>query len=119
MLSRKKKLTILEYKQCSSDLVNNLSIFIISHNYYELPKKTLRANGNIHHIFKPNKFRDAQNLYQDKASRDMNLNEFKYLTSIFWDEQYQPHTIVMAKDKHTGRYRLGLKSLFIPDTNPF
>ena len=30
---------------------NNLSIFIISQDYYELPKKTIRANGNIYHIF--------------------------------------------------------------------
>ena len=56
---------------------NNLSIFIISQNYYELPKWTIRANGNIYHIFKPNNFRDVQNLYQDKASMDMNLNEYK------------------------------------------
>ena len=34
----------------------NLSIFIISQDYYELPKKTIRANGNIYHIFKPNNF---------------------------------------------------------------
>ena len=26
---------------------NNLSIFIISQDYYELPKRTIRANGNI------------------------------------------------------------------------
>ena len=24
----------------------------------------------------------------------------------------------MTKDKYTGRYRLGLNSLFVPDTNP-
>ena len=30
---------------------NNLSIFIISQDYYELPKKTIRANGNIFHLF--------------------------------------------------------------------
>ena len=47
---------------------NNLSIFIISQNYYELPIRTIRANGNIYHIFKPNNFRDVENLYQDKAS---------------------------------------------------
>ena len=34
----------------------NLSIFLISQAYYELPKKTIRANGNIYHIFKPNSF---------------------------------------------------------------
>ena len=35
---------------------NNLSIFVISQDYYDLPKKTIRANGNIYHIFKPSNF---------------------------------------------------------------
>ena len=66
----------------------NLSIFIISQNDFELPKRTIRANGNVYHIFKPNKFREVQNLYQDEASMDMTLNEFKYLTSTCWNEKY-------------------------------
>ena len=98
---------------------NISSVFIISQDYYELPKRTIRANGNIYHIFKPNKFRDAQNLYQDKASMDMTLNEFKYLTSTCWNEKYQPLTIDMTKDKFTGQYRLGLNSIFVPDSSPF
>ena len=57
---------------------NNLSIFIISQDYYELPKRTIRANGNIYHIFKPKNFRDVLNLYQDKSSMDITLNEFYY-----------------------------------------
>ena len=68
---------------------NNLSIYIFSQDYYELPKRNVRANGNIYHTFKPNNFRDVQKLYQDKASMDMRLNEFKYLTSICWDKKYQ------------------------------
>ena len=67
---------------------NYLSIFKISRDYYELPKRTIRANGNIYHIFKPNNCRDVQNLYQDKASMDMTLNDFKYLTSTLWSEKY-------------------------------
>ena len=98
---------------------NNLSIFIISQDYYELPKRTIRANGNIYHIFKPNNFRDVQNLYQDKASMDMTLNEFKLLTSTCWNRSYQPLTIDMTKNAYDGRYRLGLKSIFVPDTSPF
>ena len=35
---------------------NNLSIFIISQDYYELSKKPIRCNGNFFHIFKPNNF---------------------------------------------------------------
>ena len=92
---------------------NNLSIFIISQDYYELPKRTIRAKGNSDHIFKPNSFTDVENLFQDKASMDMTLDEFKLLTFVCWNEKYQPRTIDMTKDKYTGRYRLGLKSLFV------
>ena len=98
---------------------NNLSIFIISQDYYELSKKTIRCNGNIFHIFKPNNFRDVINLYQDKSSMDMTLKEFKLLTSICWNKNYQLLTTDMTKDKYTGRYRLGLNSAFVPDSSPF
>ena len=77
---------------------NNLSFFIISQDYYELPKRTIRANGNIYHIFKPNYFRDVQNLFQDKASMNMTVNEFKYLTSTCWDKKNQPLIIDMTED---------------------
>ena len=98
---------------------NNLSTFVISQDYYELPKKTIRANGNIYHIFKPNNFLDVRNIYQDKASMDMTLDEFKYLTNTCWNKSYQPLTIDMTKDKYTGRYRLGLNSIFVPDSSRF
>ena len=87
----------------------NLCTFVKSQDYYELPKRTIRANGNIYHIFKPNNFLDVRNIYQDKASMDMTLDEFKYLTSTCWNEKYQPLTIGMTKDEYTGRYRLGNK----------
>ena len=98
---------------------NNLSIFIISQVYYELGKKTIRCNGNIVHIIKPNNFRDVLNLYQDKSSMDVTLNEFKLLTSTCWNEKYQPLTIDMTKDKYQGRYRLGLNSIFVPNSSLF
>ena len=84
---------------------NSFSIFIISQDYYELPKRTIRVNGNIYHIFKPNNFRDVLNLYQNKASMVITLNEFKDLTSTCWDEKYQPLTIDMTNHKHRSRYR--------------
>ena len=45
---------------------NNKSLFISHRDDYELPKRTIRSNGNIYHIFKPNIFRGAQNLDQEK-----------------------------------------------------
>ena len=98
---------------------NNLSLFIISQDYSELPKRTVRANGNIYHIFKPNNFRDVQNLYQDEASMEMTLVEFKYLTSTCWNGQYQPLTIDMTKNKYCGRCRLGINSIFVRNSSPF
>ena len=50
---------------------------------------------------------------------DMTLDEFKYLTSTCWNKNYQPFTIDMTKDKYQGRYRLGLNSIFVPNTSPF
>ena len=79
---------------------NNLSIFIISQEYHELPKRTIRANRSICHIFKPNNFRDVQNLFRNKVS-------------------YQLLTINMTKDQYRGRYRLGLNSIFVPNSSPF
>ena len=96
-----------------------LSIFIISQDYHELPKKTIRANGNISHLLKPSNFLDVRNIYQDKASMHMTLNEFLYLISTSWNEHFMPLTIDKTKDKYKGRYRLGLKSIFIPHSSPF
>ena len=98
---------------------NNLSIFIISQVYNEVPKRTIRANGNICHKFKPNSFLDLRNFYEDKASMDMTLNEFEYLTSTCWREKNQPLTVDMIRDAYDGRYRLGLKSIFVPDSSLF
>ena len=98
---------------------NNISIFIISKDYHELPKKTIRTNGNIYHKFKQNNFLDVRNIYQDKASMDMTLDKLNYLTSTCWNEKYQPVTIDMTIDKFCGRYRLGLYSIFVPDSSPF
>ena len=97
---------------------HNLSIFIIRQDYYKLPKITNLPNGNIYHIYKPNNFRDVLKLHQDKSSMDMTLNDFKLLISTCWNEKYQPLTIDMTKDKDIGKYRLGLNSMFIPDSSP-
>ena len=40
---------------------------------------------------------------------DRNLDDFKYLTSICWNEKNQPLTHDMTMDKFTGRYRFGIK----------
>ena len=49
----------------------------------------------------------------------MTLDEFKYLTSTRWNENYQSITIDITKDKNTGRYRFSLDSMFVPENSPF
>ena len=43
-----------------------LSILIMSHEYYEIPKRNIQAKWKIYHIFQPKIFKDVQNLYQHK-----------------------------------------------------
>ena len=60
---------------------NIFLVFVISQGYHELRQETIRANEIIYHIFTPNDFKDVQNLYQDKTSMDLTLNEFKLTTA--------------------------------------
>ena len=78
---------------------NNSSVFIKSQDYYELPKRIIRANGIIYHVFKSIKYRVVQNLHQYIASMDMTLNEFELLTSSCWNKKNQPLTIDWTEDK--------------------
>ena len=59
------------------------------------------------------------NLYQDETSLDLTHNEFKHLTSTCWNEKHQLLLFDMTKNAYDGRYRLGLKSIFVPNTSPF
>ena len=49
---------------------------------------------------------------------EMTLDEFKYLTIPCCNEKNQILSIDMTKDKYTRHYRLGLNSIFEPDTTP-
>ena len=98
---------------------NNLPVFVIIQYHYELPGRTITANGNSYHNFKPNIFRGFQNLYQDKAGMNMTRDEYKHLTSTCWDKKYQPLTIHLTRNENTGKYRLGLNILFFPTSSPF
>ena len=102
------------FKRCRH---KKLSYFRISQDFYGVPRRTIRANGIIYNIFKPNEFRDVHNFYQDKVIMIMTLDELKYLKSTCWNERYQLLTIAMTKDKLTAHYRLGFSSLFVPDTS--
>ena len=98
--------------------LNNNSTFVISQEYHEIPTRSIRARVNICLNFKPNNYKFVQNLYQDKSTMDMTLNENNLLNSNCWNKKYQPLTNDMTEDKKSGYFCLELNSLFVPDTNP-
>ena len=74
-----------EFKQGSNVL--DIETYLFSYwnqKNSELAKRNIRANGNIYHIFKPNKLRDVQNFFQDKTSMDMSIDEVPFLIFTCW-----------------------------------
>ena len=71
--------------------LEKLSVFVISPDYCQLPKKTLRANGHIYHNFKHNKSIDLENVHQDEENMDTTLMQFKYLTKTCWKKKSTSH----------------------------
>ena len=55
---------------------NNLSIYVIVHGYYELPKDTIRENSNIIDHFITNNYCKIESIYRQLASTDMLIKEF-------------------------------------------
>jgi len=98
---------------------NNIDVFVICHDFYELPKRSIRENASIIHHFITNNLYNVQAIYQQLASTDMKIKEFKTLCDDIWSKDYQFLTIDSTKKKNTGKYRLNLKTLYIPETNPF
>ena len=111
---------ILVYKQCLNDLGITIYRYSLSTKITtNFPRRRLELTEISITFFEPNNFLDVRNIYQDKASMDMTLDEFKDLTSTCWNKNYQPLTIDLTKDKNTGRYRLGLNPIFVPNSSPF
>ena len=98
---------------------SNISVFIISQDYYELPKKRFGPAGtNIIHSNQRefencSKFLSNQVIHGHDTSwiqsSTVNLLERERSTTHYWNE----------KDKKTGRFRLRLNYLFVPDSSPF
>ena len=56
------------------------------------------------YLFRPNKITDVPNLFQNKASKDMNIIEFRELGCTSRQTKYQPLTIDMSKELYQGKY---------------
>ena len=66
---------------------NNLDIYYLSQNYFDLPKRTIRIISKKIILFNQT-LKDFEHVYRDVAEYDMNYDEFKELCRKSWDEDY-------------------------------
>ena len=98
---------------------NNLSTFVISHGFYELPKDTIRENSSIIHHFITKNFANVECIHRQLASTDMVKKEFKQFCHEVWNDDYNFITIDLTKKKNDGKYRKNLNTFYFPSTISF
>ena len=79
---------------------NNLSIIVVTHGFYELPKNTIRENSPIIHHFITNNFANVECIHRQLASTDMLINKFKRFVNMVWEEDFNFITIDLSKKKN-------------------
>ena len=62
---------------------NNLSVFVITHGFYELPKDTIRENSIIIHHFITSNYSNIECIHRQLCSTDMKIHEFKNFAMMF------------------------------------
>ena len=98
---------------------NNISVFVISHGFYQWPKDTITENSNIIHLFITNNYCNVESIHRQLCSTDLKIHEFKKFCHDFWLQDYNFITIDLTKNKNIGKYRKNLDTLFLPYSNPF
>ena len=98
---------------------NNLSIFVATHGFYELPKDTIRENSSIIHNFITNNFANVECLHCQLSSTDMLIKEFKYFCNKVWEKDFNFIILDLSKKKSGGKYRKNLDTIFLPSSDPF
>ena len=101
------------------DRHNKISVFVITHGFYELPKDTIRENSSIVHHFITNNFSNIECIHRQLVSTDMKIKEFKDFCNTFWSTKYSFITIYLSKIKRNGKYKQNLNKILVPHTNPF
>ena len=71
---------------------NNISVFVISHGFYELPKDTIRENSNIFIISLQNNYCNVESIHRQLCSTDMKIGEFKK----FCHDCMEERTIILS-----------------------
>ena len=65
---------------------NNLDIYYLSQASFDLPKRTIRNNGNKIILFNQT-LKDIEHIYKNVAGYDMNYDEIKELCRKLWEKR--------------------------------
>ena len=92
---------------------SNVDCFYLAQNYFELPRRTIRANSNFICLF-PQDLRDLNNLHLDHVGDDMTNEEFRKFCKKCWEKPHGFAVIDLTSKKETGKNREGFDNFFIP-----
>ncbi len=93
---------------------HNCDSFYISQNYFLLPRKTIRENSNFIILF-PQDAKNLAHIHQDHCT-DISFEEFKTFCRKCWESKHNFVAIDLSSEKHMGKYRLNLQTIYIPET---
>lgn len=110
-------LQLEKQNKCESQYVrgrrSNIDTFYLAQSHFLLPRQTIRENANFICLF-PQDQKNASHIYNDHASTDMSLDEFKHLCKTVWAKPHGFLVIDLSSHKLNGRYRCGLDEFYIP-----
>ena len=92
---------------------SNVDCFYLAQNYFKLPRQTIRENSNFICLFKQD-LRNVREIYQDHASDDMTLEDFRKFLHECWLKPFSFAVIDHSSEKDDGKYRHRFNKFFIP-----
>jgi hypothetical protein len=92
---------------------SNVDCFYLAQNYFKLPRQTVRENSNFICLF-PQDQKNVQHIYNDHASTDMTIEEFRTLCKTAWELPHGFVVIDLSSPKNNGKYRSGLDCFYFP-----
>jgi hypothetical protein len=92
---------------------SNVDCFYLAQNYFKLPRQTIRENANFICLF-PQDDKNVNHIFNDHASTDMKIEEFRKLCKTAWEKPHGFLVIDLSSNKNNGKYRCGFDLFYVP-----
>ena len=80
---------------------SNCSVLYLAQSYFQLDRRCIRMNSNLLILFKLDE-KDLINLWSDRCSRDLSLDDFRKLCFTAWDDNFGYIYIDFTKKFNSG-----------------